>query len=235
MNNPTFQPIEALRALHRLVQDPNRTEDAFAVLRAVDGGGIERMHRRFAASPEGRALLRERPSLLEALSDREALEALPEGSLGRAYLAFCEREGISPGGLVDASDPEERAELDPDFLYVADRMRDSHDLWHVVTGCRTDLAGELAVLAFTTAQTQSAGVAVLTLGGFLHSFVLPRELGRRGRRLVREAVARGLAAEWLPVAGWEELLPLPLEEVRARLGVRPMPAYEPFYADDIAA
>ncbi len=81
--------------------------------------------------------------------------------MGRAYLAFCDREGITPGGLVEASMLEDRDLLEPRFRYMADRLRDSHDLWHVVTGYRTDLLGENAVLAFTAAQTDSVGVGVL--------------------------------------------------------------------------
>ncbi|MGE0787464.1 MAG: Coq4 family protein [Sandaracinaceae bacterium] len=233
--HPPVRALEALRALGRLLRDPDRTEDAFAVVRLVDAGGIDRLFARFRQSSEGRALLRERPSLLAALSDTAGLAAMPEGSLGRTYLAFCEREGITPGGLVEASTSEERALLDEDRLYVADRMRDSHDLWHVITGCRTDLAGELSVLAFSTAQTQSLGVGLLALGGFLRSFTLPRELGYQGRELVKAAVRSGRRASWLPIARWEELLPLPLDEVRRSLRVEPLPAYEPFYKEQLAA
>src|SRR5687767_4124801 len=133
------RPVDAVLALSRLIRDPNDTEQAFRIVRALDGPHSERFFIRFAQSEGGKKLLRERPSILAALSDRASLEAMPEGSLGRAYLAFCEREGISPGGLVEASELEERDKLDPDFRYMADRMRDSHDLWHVVTGYRTDL------------------------------------------------------------------------------------------------
>src|SRR5688572_11493175 len=133
-----FRPFEALDALHKLIEDPNDTEQAFRIVRSIDGGGLERMFRRFGASAEGRALLAERPSLLAALRDRDALLAMPEGSLGRAYAAFCDREGIAPGGLVEASEASD-ADISPELRWFADRMRDSHDLWHVVTGFRTDL------------------------------------------------------------------------------------------------
>lgn len=161
------------------------------------------------------------------------LAALPEGSLGRAYLDFREREGITPGGLVEASVNDARDALDGELRFIADRMRDSHDLWHVVTGCRTDLAGELSVLAFTAAQTAGLGVGMLALAGYAHSFTLPGELGERGRRLAREAFSRGLRAGWLPVADWEALLPLPIEEARAALGITAVASYPPFYKRDL--
>ena len=114
-------------------------------------------------------------------------------------------------------------------------MRDSHDLWHVFAGCRTDLAGELAVLTFTAAQTGNFGVGLLAMAGFVKSFTLPEELGHRGRALVKGAWRRGRAADFLPVAPWEQLLARPLDEVRAELGVEPMPTYEPMYVEALDA
>ncbi len=236
MENENFRPLEALRGVHGILADPTRTEEAFRIIRAVDAGGVERLHARFARSPQGRALLKDRPALLPLLEDREALAALPEGSLGRAYLAFCEREGIDAAGLVDASHVGELEEdVEEELRYVADRMRDSHDLWHVVVGCRTDLAGELAILAFTTAQTESIGVGVLTLAGYARSFTLPKDLGLEGRRLVKAAWSRARNASFLPVVHWESLLHRPLDEVRAELNLDPVPAYAPYYVDDLAA
>jgi len=236
MDHRTFRPVEAARAMRRLLDDPDATEEAFNVIRHVDGGGIHRLHRRFTASESGQRLLRDRPSLLDALSDTAALAALPEGTLGRAYLQFCEREGITPGGLVEPSVNEDRLALDDERRYIADRMRDSHDLFHVVTGYRTDLAGELSVLAFTTAQTGSIGTAFLVLAAYLHSFSIDEDqLGERARRLARRAFARGLEAQWLPAAEWERLLTLPLDEVRLELGITAVPVYRPRYKADLLA
>jgi ubiquinone biosynthesis protein COQ4 len=208
--------------------------EAFRIIRAIDAGGIDRLHARMVATPRGRALLAERPSLLPVLRDRQRLAAMPEGSLGRTYLAFCDREEITAGGLVEASHFDEAEDtFDEELRYIADRMRDSHDLWHVVVGCRTDLAGELAILAFTTAQTESLGVGVLTLAGYARSFTLPSELGGEGRRLVKAAFARARRAAWLPVARWEALMDRPLDEVRRELDLDPVPEYAPYYVADL--
>ena len=233
MRNP-IRPTEALGALRRLIANPEATEEVFTVLRSLDGRLIERLHERVRATPAGRRLLAERPDLIAILADRARLAAMPEGSLGREYLAFCDREGITPGGLVEASDHPDRQTLDPELLWLANRLRDSHDLWHVVTGCRSDLGGELGLLAFTTAQTRSVGTATLVAAGYARSFTLPGEIGAGGRQLARSMFVRGLRAEWLPVADWEALLPLPLAQVRARLGVEPVPPYQPFYTADLA-
>lgn len=229
MHEPQPHPAGAIRAIARLLRDPNRTEDVFTIVRGLDPGRIYRLHARLRRSAAGRGLLREQPSLLTRLIDREALAAMPEGSLGRAYLAFCHREGIDPDGLVAASEGEDQPKHGAELTWIQHRIRDSHDLWHVCLGCRTDIIGELSVLAFTAAQTRNRGIVALTLAGFLYSFTLPG-VSRRERRLLVRALLRGRRAAWFPAVRWEELLPLPLPEVRERLGIAALPDYTPTYA-----
>lgn len=54
------RPVEALIALHRLLQDPDDTRQAFKVVRALDGRQAGRFLERFRASETGARLLRER-------------------------------------------------------------------------------------------------------------------------------------------------------------------------------
>ena len=71
--------------------------------------------------------------------------------------------GIDAQGLVDASEEADRRtgevplDADRDWFYA--RLRDMHDLWHVLTGYGRDLAGEATLLAFTHAQTRNRGIA----------------------------------------------------------------------------
>lgn len=231
--NRPARPVEAARALTQLLRDPNDTEQAFRLVRAADPGVIDRLHARFVATHAGRELLRDRPVLLDALSDSDALAAMPDRSLGRAYLDFCRAEGITPGGLVEASEPTYAEELEPELRYIAERLRDAHDLWHVVAGYRTDLLGELSVLAFTFAQTRNKGLGILVAAGYLRTFTFWHAFGRAGRALTREAYRRGQRAEWLPIVRWEDLLSQPLDSIRLRLGVGPAPVYRPVRLEDL--
>lgn len=227
-----LRPLEALRGMRALLKDPNDTAQVFRILRALSGRTLLRLHRRLAETEEGRRVLAERRALSSTLVDVERLRAMPDGSLGREYLEFLRREGISAQGLVQASEDgfgEDAARLDdyPELRVVADRMRDMHDLWHVVTGYQGDLVGEAALLAFTLAQTRNPGMAFLVAVAFLHG----RNVGTREQ--IRGGFARGRAAAWLPAQPWEALLPLPLDEVRRRLGVDAPPDYEPVRASEV--
>jgi ubiquinone biosynthesis protein COQ4 len=100
-------------------------------------------------------------------------------------------------------------------------MRDSHDLWHVVTGYGRDLIGEGALLAFTYRQIRNRGIGFIVFVAYLKAGRLYPEQ----RVMIRDGFRRSGRAEWLPGADWEALLERPLEEVRATLGVEPVGEY----------
>lgn len=207
------------RALRRLIADPERTEQVFELIQAMSGRSRERAFRRFGRQPEGRALLAERPSLLEVLCDRERLRKLPEGSLGRAYLEFMEQDKLSAGALLEASqkiNAQGQRVVDPDQRWFSERLRDAHDLWHVLTGYGRDNAGEAAVLAFSYAQTRTRGIGLIVL---VAAWRGPKDWSCHWQRYLLRAGWRGLRARPLSSARWEDLLGQPLAEVRRRLRI----------------
>ncbi|HTM19806.1 MAG TPA: Coq4 family protein, partial [Kofleriaceae bacterium] len=210
-----------LDATRSALANPGDTKQAFRIADALSFGTPWRMTWRYRRTPVGADRLRRRRRLLDTLTDRAALAALPEGSFGRAYLAFLDSEGITAEGLVAASIEGREARRDPDQEFVQQQLRDQHDLWHTLTGYKGDLLGEAAVLAFSFAQTGHPGVAFLASLGV----VLAPEPGVR--RFIVDGFRRGRRATWLPAQDWEALLPLPLDQVRRRLGVTPVDDYVP--------
>jgi ubiquinone biosynthesis protein COQ4 len=226
---PTIRPRDALRAIRKLLANPEDTAQVFAIIEALSGRNGERSLARFERTEQGRSLLRERPDLIQVLRDKETLRKFPDGTLGREYVRFLESEGISADGLLQASidgRKKDASTLPPDLEFFRSRMRDTHDLWHVVTGYKGDLLGEASLLAFSFAQTRNPGV------GFIVAVALLRGKEPAVRRLIFQGFLRGARAAWLPVTNWEELLALPLEEVRARLNVDAPPRYVPFRAPE---
>jgi ubiquinone biosynthesis protein COQ4 len=223
---------DALEALAALLKDPNDTAQGFRLLEALDPLIHHRELALMRAAPRGLQLLSEQPRLLHALRDTAALDALPEGSLGRAYRAWCESEGIHPDGFVAIGEAgSEASAIEDSYVrYAAYRHRDSHDLWHVVYGCRADLLGEAAILGFTLGQTRSPGMAVLLVGGLMHSFTIGWKQGASMRQLAWRGLQDGMRARSLAPVPWEEWLARPLADVRAELGITDVPSYTPTYA-----
>jgi ubiquinone biosynthesis protein COQ4 len=221
---PQIEWGRAWRAMRRLMANPEETEQAFETIAALSGRDFERLFQRFVADPEGRALYLERPSLLAAVSDRAALRAMPAGSFGRAYAEFMDAAGLVAEGLVDAEKKSEAASrldgIDPDREWFGDRLRDMHDLWHVLTGYGRDEAGEAANLAFSFAHTPFRGVGLILFGIAINS--PPEGMGRVAwLRYLYRAWRRGRQSMWLPPVRYERLLPRPLEEVRRLLHIPP--------------
>lgn len=216
-----LQPKRALKALWKLLADPNDTAQVFTIIESLAGRSQLALYNRFLEDADGMRLLRERPQLLEKLGDRAYLESLPADSLGRAYLKFIDREGITPDGLVEASVEGQALTLDEesDAEYIRLRLRDTHDLWHAVTGYEGDVLGELALLAFSTAQTRNPGIDLIVIAGALRSRNL--DVAKRALAAYRD----GKRAAWLPAVVWEDLLDKPLAEVRRMLKIAPTAPY----------
>ena len=216
-----FRPLTALRAVGRLMQNPEDTSQVFVILAALRGRSAARRLQRFRVTPAGAAVLAERRRLLDRLTDRAALAALPDGSLGRTYLEFMDGEELSADGLVEASGAGRRGAVDVDVALFLDRMRDMHDLTHVVTGYGRDPLGELCLLGFMYRHTGNPGGALIALMGM--SRFPGGRLGRLARGALFEGFRQGRQSDWLPGQDWEALLTRPLAEVRRQLSI-PVPA-----------
>jgi ubiquinone biosynthesis protein COQ4 len=228
VNNRPIEWRAAGAALLTLAGDTSRTDQVFTIISALTGNSFERTFQAFRRTEHGKRLLEQRPSLMALLEDEARLRSLPEGSLGRAYLDFMERGRLTPGGLVDAQtngrDPNEALELDEERRYVADRLRDMHDLWHVLTDYGCDDTGEIANLWFSVGQFGNPGMAFIAFFGTVTGS-LDARLG--WFRFCHRAYLRGRRAGRLVSAPIEEMLGLPLEEARRRLGIAPTEALHP--------
>ena len=214
--NPTIDtrihPFKALKAVGQLLSNPEDTRQVFNIFRAMRGRSGLRAFNRFAASPEGARLLQRRPSLLATLQDRDCLVNLPAGSMGRAYLAFMDEENLSADGLVAASQGWEADPVPAEMDFYRARMRDAHDLTHILTGYGRDPLGEICLLAFMYAHTRNRGMALIVGMSWL-------KLSGVARQAVAEAWRNGRKAAWFQNQNYEALLARPLEDVRRDLDI----------------
>ncbi len=212
-------------AIKKLIADKEDTKQVFVILEALAGNSGLRAFERFKKTAHADDILSSEKPLLEYLKDRKWLASLPQGSLGQRYFNFTKVEQITADGLTDASveGRDETRELSAAQIKYHERMRDAHDLWHVTTGYGRDPLGELCLLAVTYRQLGNLGILVIIAAGF---FVTRKEAPQLGiGRALREAFRLGKAAKGLPGAHWEELLQMPLEDVRRQLGVATPLAY----------
>ena len=224
MPQPTstrLHPIAAFRAIQRLKRNREDTRQAVLLIDALRGKTSLRQFADFRQTETGQAVLAEQRQLLDRLSDREHLAALPPGTLGRTYHEFMAAENLTAEGLVEAAQIRATLPAGDEFTLFRERSRDTHDLLHVVTGYGRDPLGEVCLTAFSFAQTALKGFAVIAI-------VAGQRISRRRRdqpvrRAVFEGYRHGRQAEWLYAADWENLLAEPVDAVRARHGIAPPP------------
>jgi ubiquinone biosynthesis protein COQ4 len=199
----------ALRALTRVMIHPEETDQVLVFSNLANAGQrSERLHR-FFADARGQRLYDERRAIDSASIDLDVLAALPAGTLGHAYATFMRAHGLTP----DVFDGRPADVRDDRAAFVIQRMRQTHDLWHVVTHAETDPAGEVALQAFTFAQMHAPSSGILAALGTLRSLPYTREVVRD----VRDMYRLGKHAEPLVLFPWEDHWASPLAEVRRLL------------------
>nr|MDQ3297707.1 ubiquinone biosynthesis protein COQ4 [Myxococcota bacterium] len=201
----------ALQALAKVMADPTQTDQVLVFAVHANAGSMQRRIARFRSDPAGRRLIAERRTIDSRTIDLEALAALPADTLGHAYATFLRSRGLTPAVFDDA--PPEVS--DPTMGYVVQRLRQTHDLWHVVTGHDTDAGSEVALQAFTYAQLRAPSALILALFGTLRGLRLKPGLARD----VLSAFRTGLRAEKLAAFPWEDHWATPLDDVRGWLGL----------------
>lgn len=223
-----FRPLKVLHHFRKLVADKEDTEQVFHIIEALRDRRFERQAAAFYASPMGRRLLAGGGDLVSLLDDHDAIARLPDGTVGRAYLAFMQREGLSAAGLVAEYDRFRRTRFDDLLERYSNRLRDTHDLHHVLTGYGRDALGEACVLAFSYSQTPSWGTLFIA---YAAAFQVRKHVPRRANifAAVREAQRAGRAAAQAQGRIAEQeiaaLLTEPLAAARARLNIAPPAAY----------
>ncbi len=210
----------ALRAVRRLLANKDDTVQVFEIMRALNGSATRDGYLRLIRTAQGGRLAYQRRELAEVLMDRARLATYPAGSLAAHYLDFTQAGQISADGLADVSREvaADRIDLVHPVAWYGRRIRDTHDIWHIVTSYDLSGLGEACLVAFSFAQTRALGWAAIAIGAWLTAL---RQPGQPYARAIWEGYRRGRAAAWLPGCDYEALLAEPLDAVRARLGLTP--------------
>jgi ubiquinone biosynthesis protein COQ4 len=215
----------ALIALRRLMADASDTTQAFRIMRALNAPSLKAGYARLLSTRQGGRIAYRRVELAERFSDPAYVAQFGADTVGGAYAAFLRKTGFSADGLAMVSrqdDPLREAEHP--LAWYGRRMRDTHDIWHILTGYPADAPlGEAGLAAFTYGQTRGRGWALVTLGVAFRALRVPQR--RAVWAALWEGLRNGRRAAWLPGEDYETLLSEPLAEARDRLGIAHPKAY----------
>ena len=110
-----------------------------------------------------------------------------------------------------------------DFNYVGMRLRQTHDLWHVLTGFSTKTEGEMGLLGFYLEQLNTPLSGLLIGLAFVNqSLYHPTNL-RNTTEHLKAGLEMGRNAQQLFPLPFDQLLDKDLQELRRELHIIPYP------------
>ena len=214
----------AFRAIRRLLANGDDTAQVFIIMRALNGPVAKRNFARLLKTPGGPRLAYRRVELAERFSDPAFVASFGPGTLGAAYRGFLEKTGYNAAGLAEVSNLDGEALVEHPYAWFGRRVRDVHDVWHVLTGYEADeTLGEASLVAFSYAQSGGLGWAFIAAATALKSLRMTR--GTAFARSVVEGYRNGRKTRWLLGEDYEALMHEPLAAARARLGIAEPVAY----------
>jgi ubiquinone biosynthesis protein COQ4 len=199
------------RAFRKLIDNPADPVQGPIFQMCAEHTLMRKLARRLERCAEGRRLLAERPRLNARTISLATLGALPTRSLGRAYAAYFDANGLTP------FDPP-RLNVETAEDYVATRLREVHDVFHVVTGYGTDDIGELELQWFNCGNLGWGPLPILV---FVASFALGRMTKYGGLwsvcKRARAAYRRGRRSRVLASLFWEDYWHTPVRDLQTLL------------------
>jgi ubiquinone biosynthesis protein COQ4 len=215
----------AFDAIWKLLANGDDTTQVFRIMRALNVGNAPMNYARLIATGQGGRIAYDRVELAQRFSDPAFVAGFAPGTVGAAYRHFLETTGYSADGLVAVSRVEPSVDdLAHPYAWFGRRVRDTHDIWHVLTGYQADESmGEASLVAFSYAQVGGLGWALIGTAAALKSI---RVTGSTlFAKAVWEGYRNGRKARWISGEDYLTLLNEPLDTARARLGIVTPVAY----------
>lgn len=214
----------AFTAIRKLLANGDDTEQVFRIMRALNAGNLQHVYARFIATEDGGRMAYDRVELAQVFSQPGFTEQFAPGTVGAAYADFLRTTGYSADGLAEVSKVNQEEDMLHPLTWAGRRIRDVHDIWHILTGYKADESlGEACLVAFSYAQVGGLGWA------FIGGAAALKSLKVTGNTLFAKAVwegyRNGKRAGWLFGEDYLALMHQPIDAVRARLGIPTPVAY----------
>jgi ubiquinone biosynthesis protein Coq4 len=205
----TPEVLKGLQAFLSFINDGITIEGIFDVDAALANQEVAAAEIAYVKSnPEIAQLFEER--YIAPTPDLEELLKLPEDSLGFAFASYLRELNFKPEFYP-------KLEVKDDASYFAMRIRQTHDIWHTVTGWFND-AGGIKLAGFQVAQTRSPLLTMVSTGIILNTTKMNKDITPIVR-LLQEGYDVGSQAKPFLAQKWEEAWEKPLAEWRSELNI----------------
>ncbi len=160
--------------------------------------------------PQGQQAFQEYPRLGNV--DFNQLHKLPTNTLGYAYSNHMLQRGLTQF---------QPKQVTNDYEFIGAHISETHDIWHVVTGCDTDIIGEIRLEAFYVKQLRFSRFWLSLLAkNLLKTTIYQIENSEKYLDTITEGWIMANNAQPLFGIQWNKLWHLPLEDIRASLNLK---------------
>ncbi|MGZ3695831.1 MAG: Coq4 family protein [Bdellovibrionota bacterium] len=204
--------LRSIRAFWKVVRDVERTDQLFVVITdplVLNKPGLDRVVGRIRECPRVAALMDER---FEGSWSLEELAKLPPGTLGYTYAKHMRDNNLDINFYPPVPGASEGA-------YLQSRGRQTHDIWHVMTGFDTSIPGEIGLQGFTQAQFHSRSPTLITTMFLFHCLFYKPDLLFPTARAFAHGWLMGERARHLFGERFEENWHKDLAQYRQELGI----------------
>lgn len=205
--------LRVFYSFFRLIKDPGQGKYIFDIADSMCAlGTVTPARLRLEADPNARRVIQERTLLKNV--DFDELLKLPTGSLGHTFASHMRTLGLTLEFFrdIDIKDAD---------TYMAMRLRQTHDLWHVVTGFKTDIPGEVSLLALMYAYAGLPFPAFLLGGGLVVAAVTSGEEVQMRSQAMAAGMTLGAQVKGLFAYDWEANWQKPVVQVQRELNIDP--------------
>ena len=194
-----------------LLHNPSNTDSVYDIEDGLYPSAAMQLAVEFInTNPSNAQLLQER--YIAPAPDLEALLQYPQDSLGYCYASSLTEAGFDPAFYRAIA-------VQDDASYVLLRLRQTHDIWHLITGFGTNVAGELGLKAFELAQTRRPMALVLLTFGLLKALLKTPDALANLLPVISHGYQLGLHTQPLFAQKWEEQWEKPLHQWQQELSI----------------
>lgn len=213
---------EALKLWRVLLKDHTKTQYIFALSHAINGPRLKKLYDKLLTTEQGGQIACDLPEFTDLYLK---LPDCAENTVGHALihdlpyplesLTKLSQRGRKNRAWINSKHP---------YIWMARRYRDTHDLYHTLTGYKTDTLGEVAMLAFSYAQQKLPSWGVLLLIGIIKIKFHPMKLAA-----IYEGYRRGKKSTWILGENFETMIYEDLSACKDRLNISKATIYEKIY------
>jgi ubiquinone biosynthesis protein COQ4 len=175
----------------------------------IDHENSKIMIEKLSSHPQGKKAFEERLSL--GTIDLIKLKKLSNDTLGYLYAEHMIGNELKPFQSSSAKN---------DHQFLGSHLTETHDIWHVVTGSKTDIFGEIQLEAFYVAQLEISRFWLALLAkNLLKAVAYDIEISTQYMEALTRGWSMGRQAKPLFGVSWNNLWTTSIQEVRFSLNL----------------